>query len=279
MISSDKKTIKKEFAIINSNFGNFLINRYDLIGKHIEQTGNWELFLVEFYSKILNESDICIDAGANLGFHAIQFAKQCKKVYAFEPQPMIYNQLCANILFNDLDDTIIPYRLGLGEKNDIKQMWSIEKEDFGSEIYNWGGRGLEHEFIPPSYQSNEIRENDQITIISLDSLNIPKCDLFKIDIQGYELYAFQGAKELINKNKPVILLESSPNRSELDKQVLDMLHNIGYKCYRYCVGSEEDCILIHPESDKYELSLQTITELQNKYPLKNENISSYSISK
>jgi hypothetical protein len=46
--------MKKEFAIINSNFGNFLINRYDLIGKHIEQTGNWELFLVEFYSKILH---------------------------------------------------------------------------------------------------------------------------------------------------------------------------------------------------------------------------------
>ena len=202
--------MKKEFAVINTNFGNFLINRYDLIGKHIEQTGNWELFLVEFYSKILNESDICIDAGANLGFHTIQFAKQCKKVYAFEPQPMIYNQLCANILFNDLNDTIIPYRLGLGEKNDIKQMWSIEKEDFGDERYNWGGRGLEHEFLPPSYQSNEIRENDQITIVSLDSLNIPKCDLFKIDIQGYELNVLKGAGDFIKNIKYIIMEEPKP---------------------------------------------------------------------
>lgn len=266
--------MEKSFEIVQSSFGNFVINEHDLIGYHIKQIGAWEPFLYEFYSPILTKDDIVIDAGANLGFHAIQFAKQCKKVYAFEPQPMIYNQLCANILFNDLNDIITPHRLGLGEQNDIKQMWSIENENFGT-VYNWGGRGIEH--AQSAYKSDEVREHDQINVIPLDSINIPHCELFKIDIQGYEWYAFLGAKNLITKNKPVILLESNPDRSELDKQVLGLLYNAGYKCYRYYMGGKEDCILIHPESSKYNISLETINHLQLKYPLKLEDISIYSI--
>jgi hypothetical protein len=43
------------------------------------------------------------------------------------------------------------------------------------------------------------------------------------------------------------------------------------------MDSGEDCILIHPESNKYEISLKTINTLQTKMPIKNEDISSYSI--
>jgi FkbM family methyltransferase len=266
--------MEKEFEITQCLFGNFVVNTHDLIGNYILRNGEWEQFLYEFYSQILTKEDICVDAGANLGFHAVQFGKLSKKVYAFEPQPMVYNQFCANVLFNDLNDVIIPHRLGLGEQDDTKQMWAIENENFGS-VYNWGGRGIEHD--QAAFKSDETREHDQITIVPLDSINIPHCELFKIDIQGYEWYAFQGAKNLITKNKPVILLESNPSRSELDKQVLFMLQDIGYECYRYHMGAGEDCILIHPESNKYEVSLKIINLLQSKYPIKNEDISSYRI--
>jgi FkbM family methyltransferase len=266
--------MEKEFEIAQSMFGNFVVNIHDLIGNYIHKTGTWEPFLYEFYSPILTKEDICVDAGANLGFHAVQFGRQCKKVYAFEPQPMVYNQLCANILFNDLNDVVVPHRLGLGEQSDTKQMWAIENENFGA-VYNWGGRGIEHD--QAAFKSDEVREHDQITIVPLDSINIPHCELFKIDIQGYEWYAFQGAKNLISKNKPVILLESNPGRSELDKQVLAMLSDLGYQGFRYHLNSGEDMILIHSESKKYDISLKTISQLQAKYPIKNEDISSYSI--
>jgi FkbM family methyltransferase len=266
--------MEKEFEIAQGIFGNFVVNIHDLIGNYIHKNGEWEKFIYDFYSQILTKEDICVDAGANLGFHAVQFGRLSKRVYAFEPQPMVYNQLCANILFNDLNDVIVPHRLGLGEQNDTKQMWAIENENFG-EVYNWGGRGIEHD--QSAFKSNEVREHDQITIVPLDSVAIPHCELFKIDVQGYEWYAFQGAQTLIIKNKPVILLENNPSRSELDKKVLAMLSNIGYKAFRYHMDSGEDMILVHPESKKYEISLKTINQLQAKYPIKNEDISSYSI--
>lgn len=266
--------MEKSFEIISTLYGNFLINEFDYIGKHIKEKESWEPHLYEFYSQILTKDDICIDAGANLGYHSIQFGKLSKRVYSFEPQPMIYNQLCANILFNDLDRVVAPHRIGLGDKETTVQMWSIENENFG-DVYNWGGRGIEHE--DSFYKSDEIREEDQIQVTQLDYFLIPHCELFKIDVQGYEWFAFQGAQITLNRNKPVILLENNPGRSELDRKVLKMLSDLGYQGFRYYMESGEDMILIHPESSKYEISLKTISHLQSKYPIKNEDISSYSI--
>jgi FkbM family methyltransferase len=267
--------MEKSFEIVSTMYGNFLINEFDYIGEHIKRRENWEPHLYEFYSQILTKDDVCVDAGANLGYHAIQFGNLSKRVYAFEPQPMVFNQLCANILFNDLNDVIIPNRLGLGEEPTTKQMWAIENEKFENGVWNWGGRGIEHE--QSAYTSDEVREHDQIKVVPLDSFNFTSVNLFKMDIQGYEWYALQGAKQFLNNNKPVILLENNPTRSELDKKVLAMLSNIGYQCFRYHMDSGEDCILIHPESNKYEISLKTINTLQTKMPIKNEDISSYSI--
>jgi FkbM family methyltransferase len=256
--------MNKSFEIIQTNLGNFLINEYDLIGIYIQRNKVWEPHLYDFYSEILTKDDICIDAGANLGFHTVQFGKLSKKVHAFEPQPLIYNQLCANILFNDLDDIIIPYRLALGEKEEVQQMWDIENESWvGNGCYNWGGRGIEHK--EATYQSSETREYDQVKVISLDPLKINP-NLIKIDIQGYEYYAFLGAKETLNKNKPVILLES--HGTEIDKKVLLFLKEIGYEIYRYYIGNNEDCILIHPNNKKYKVYLDQINLIKNKWNIK-----------
>jgi FkbM family methyltransferase len=261
--------MKKSFEIAQTQFGNFLINEFDLIGNFILKTGTWEPHLYEFYAQILKSDDVCVDAGANLGFHAVQFGKLSKKVYAFEPQSLVFNQLCSNILFNDLDNVITPYRLAIGDKKDIKQMWDIENEGWvGNGAYNWGGRGIEHK--DAAFTSDEIREHDTVEVIALDSFGIPHCDLFKIDIQGYEWYAFLGAKELITNSKPVILLENAPDRSELDKKVLNFLQELGYENYRYYQNTNEDCILIHPDNEKYSISLDIINKIKDKQNIKQD---------
>jgi FkbM family methyltransferase len=263
--------MKKSFEIIQTQFGNFLVNEFDLIGNFILKTGTWEPHLYEFYSQILKSDDVCVDAGANLGFHAVQFGKLSKKVYAFEPQPIIFNQLCSNILFNNLDNVIIPYRLAIGDKKDTKQMWDIEHEGWvGNGAYNWGGRGIEHKDAP--FNSDEVREQDIVEVVDLDSFGIPHCELFKIDIQGYEYYAFLGAKELITTYKPVILLENDTKRTDgLEQKVLKLLKEIGYHIYRYYQSNNEDCILIHPDSNKYSEALDIINSIKNKYNIKQES--------
>jgi FkbM family methyltransferase len=266
--------MKKSFEIIETPFGNFLINEYDLIGNFIKNQKHWEYHLYEFYSQILDENSYCVDAGANLGFHTIQFGRLSKKVYAFEPQSLIFNQLCSNILFNDLNDNILPFKLALGDKFDKQQLWNIEHEDWvGNESYNWGGRGIIHKGLPlKKANENEYREYDVIEIIPLDSLNIPKCDLFKIDIQGYEYLAFLGSKKLIKKHKPIILLENYDcMSSENDIKSKQFLLDLGYKCYRYNIGNKDDCIFLHPKNKKYSKSISVIETIKDKYNILKED--------
>ena len=96
----------KSLEIIETPFGNFIIDEYDLIGNFIKHQKVWEYHLYEIYSQIIKPEHYCIDAGANLGFHSIQFGRLSKKVWSFEPQRYIFNQLSTNILLNDLNNTI-----------------------------------------------------------------------------------------------------------------------------------------------------------------------------
>lgn len=258
----------KSLEIIETHFGNFIIDEYDLIGNFIKNNKVWEYHLYEIYSQIITKKYYCIDAGANLGFHSIQFGKLGKKVYSFEPQRYVFNQLSTNILFNGLDNTIDAYRIGLGDKEDKKQMWNIEHENWvGNGSHNWGGRGL----IQDNYGGdraikNEYREEDVINLTSLDTLKeISKCHLIKVDVQGYEFNLFKGAKNLIKNNTPIIFLENPVEDKESSNKVKDYLVQIGYEFYRLHIGNKEDCILIHPENNEYDKCKNVINLFKNKY--------------
>ena len=78
-----------------STSGNFCLIENDLISNYINNNGYWEPHLYSLYSKIIKPDSVVLDGGANIGFHTIQFAKLANKgkVYAFEPQPLIFNVL------------------------------------------------------------------------------------------------------------------------------------------------------------------------------------------
>ena len=63
--------------------------------------------------------DLVIDIGANFGLYAIVLGQEpnVREVIAFEPVKRNYNQLCANIFANRLDDKITAHRLALSDKN------------------------------------------------------------------------------------------------------------------------------------------------------------------
>lgn len=258
--------MQKSLEIIETQFGNFIIDEYDLIGNYIKNNKVWEYHLYEIYSQIITKDYYCVDAGANLGFHSIQFGNLGKKVYSFEPQRYVFNQLSTNILLNGLDDIIDTYRVGLGDIEENKQMWNIEHENWvGNGSHNWGGRGIiQNTLDSERANNNKFREEDIIKVITLDSLNIPKCDLIKVDVQGYEFKLFMGAKNLISNFKPIIFLENYTwdETSILTKKYL---MDLKYIFYRLNIGNKEDCILIHPENTNYEHNLNIINKFLNKY--------------
>lgn len=237
-----------------SDFGYFCLIEKDLISNNINITGVWEPHLYYFYSQFIKPDFVVVDGGANIGFHSIQFAKLANegKTYCFEPQPLIFNVLSTNILFNGLTEIVEHHRLGLGDKKDNLKMTPLQKQVFNPNCINWGGRGL----------TNSDDGEEKVQTMTLDSLNLPKLDFIKLDVQGFEYKAFIGGKETIKNNTPIIFLENYPTSKE-DQKVIELLEGWGYITYRLlCTEYQEDCILLNPNKHDREIK---IIENQTQY--------------
>ncbi len=152
-----------------------------------------------------------IDIGAHIGIWSVAFSKVFKKVYAFEINPDTLPCLYKNIESKGITNVdIFPYGLGEEERN-----VSLCPTSFKSMAT----------FIKPGEPGN-------IPIKKLDSLNLNKIDLIKLDIEGYESLALMGAIETIKRNRPVIIMEDRENLYEkynVKTSSSEILKEIGMK--------------------------------------------------
>jgi len=222
----------------DTNFGHFCLLENDLISNCINNYGYWEQHLYYFYSQFIKSDDIIIDGGENLGFNSIQFAKLANNgiVYSFEPQPLIYNILTTNILINGATNIIKQYKLGLGDGSDEElKMTPLSEQHFSDTCINYGGRGL----------TDSDKGEEKVELTTIDNLNLPKLDLIKLDVQGFEFKAIKGGEKTIKNNHPLMLIENYPN-SEQDQKVIDLVKEWGYEVYRLEASHNEDCIAVYP---------------------------------
>lgn len=128
-----------------------------------------------------------IDIGAYIGDHTIAYSKKVGlngKVIAIEPNKeaydcLVYNlQYRINTLFNNC---------GIGSENKTASVTKVTTND-----------GM-----------NYLSEGNDIDIYTIDHIfeYSPKIDFIKIDCEGYELDVLNGGEKVINKYKPVMLIE------------------------------------------------------------------------
>jgi len=223
-----------------TEYGQFCLIENDLVSGCINTYGFWENHLYQFYSKIIKEDFIVLDGGANIGFHTVQFARLANKgkVYAFEPQNLIFNVLSTNILINGLSNIVSQYKLGLSDDESTVTLTSMDNPGvkWSESCINWGGRGF-----------TEGDGDEKATTTTIDSFNLDKLDFIKLDIQGFEYKALMGGIKTIKNNKPTIFIENYDGRCadyqiEQERAPIDLLLSLGYEGYRILFGNDEDCI-------------------------------------
>lgn len=237
----------------DNGYGSFVVIENDLIGRCINRFGMWEHHLYDIYSQCISPDDIILDAGANIGFHTVQFAKLGKKVYAYDPQPLIFNLLCTNILFNGVTHKVEQYKLGLSDSEGVLRMQPLERFDQKDGCHNFGGRGLQSE-----------GDSEEVYLTTFDK----DVDVIKIDIQGSEIYAFRGMERILDRCEPWIIFENYPEGDD-DKKVLGLLKEKGYIIYRSMIGLKEDCYAIK-DIEKHK-KVKEVIENVTQYEIKIDN--------
>lgn len=152
---------------------------------------------VKLFRALATGSDVVLDVGANIGCTALLFGELAKKVYAFEPSPTTFAFLEKNVAHAS-QTNVIPLNIGLGD----------EPGEFP--LTNWPSNRT-GAFISTQTQASAGHVVEKVVIRKVDefvkSMNLTNIDFIKIDVEGFEGHVLRGATDMLQKNKPVVVLE------------------------------------------------------------------------
>jgi len=175
----------------------------------------------ELVKKLVTGNMICLDIGANEGYFTTLMAKQCKYVYSFEAEPRNYAILSANCHEQKLDN--VTARSVIVSDNDG---WGKLYLCIGD--YN-GADGM-HRIYPSKWCSDIAISVPSITIDKY--LECAAIDFIKMDIEGSELGALKGMQRMLEKDRPLLLMEFHPPSIEEygsdPRDVYDFMINLNY---------------------------------------------------
>jgi FkbM family methyltransferase len=234
---------KLAFVLASSKHGTMIVNRFDYhmvdatrgygVGFQILETAEFDLSEVGMAIQLLTlrrkhhgDGVVAIDCGANIGVHTIEWAVAMTgwgSVLAVEAQERVYYALAGNIAINNCFNAFAIHAAVSSEPGTmtIPNPNYLVPSSFGSLELR---QGAGNEFIGQKidYTANTV----VIRKMTLDEVNLQRVDFIKIDIEGMELEALEGARQTIDRSHPIMLLE----RIKADNaQLTSWLETHGYK--------------------------------------------------
>ncbi len=168
---------------------------FTLAGDPEIAAAGWEGDEVAAFLSLLENHEVVVDIGANVGIYSCLAASRGKKTVAIEPLPRNLHYLYRNLWDNQLRDVEV-FPMGLARAPGLRR------------IYGYGGIAS---FLPGWAQARE----GQSTLVPLTSLDavvngrfVTKRLLIKLDVEGFELDVLAGAVGTLDRiPKPTWLVE------------------------------------------------------------------------
>lgn len=175
----------------------------------------YEIKTLEKWTFCIENAETILDVGANLGNHTLYWENRlgAKQIYCFEPYEPNYENLVRNVQANKLEKVVFPIMKAVGKHGGKVKLENVDQSNFGGTTFQYADG-----------------ENDGYTeIISIDEFvkdnGVKQIGLIKIDTEGFEMDALQGAMNTLHRDRPFIWVEVS---NETHKQVREMLEGLQY---------------------------------------------------
>jgi len=186
---------------------------------------NYEENDVNMILQLIPEGGVVFDIGANMGWYSLLISRNFKdcQIHAFEPVPGTYSYLEQNIKLNELTN-VVSHRFGL----------SSESKDLTFYFYPEGSGNA---------SSKNLSDRDDVKLISchverLDDFvteNDLCVDFIKCDVEGAELFAFQGGLETLRRDKPIVFTEMlrkwAAKFNYHPNEIIALFKTLGYLCF------------------------------------------------
>jgi FkbM family methyltransferase len=172
--------------------------------------------------KTLKSGMTVLDVGANIGYFsalASGLVGNSGQVHAFEPMPQNLSRLRQNL---SVFRWAHPHPCAVGNATGTAEIYFNDSEAGWASLLS----------------SNDLERRADIDVIRLDDWAhahaVNRIDFMKMDIEGGEFHALQGAQEMLSRFRPIIVAELNTVCLARDhrkpEDVLALLRGLGYGC-------------------------------------------------
>ncbi len=189
------------------------------IGRSLDLYGEWAESELELLGLFIRPGDTVIDVGANIGTHTVFFAQRAGdtgQVYGFEPQRIVFQNLCANLALNGLLN-VHAFHAAVARQPGTIVVPPISYAEPG----NYGGVSLA--------AGGEVAGGERVPVTSLDELGLTRCRLLKVDVEGMELAVLEGGRALVTAARPIVYVEN--NDAAKSPELIDWLLSFDYHLF------------------------------------------------
>lgn len=181
-----------------------LVRTSDLLGRVLATSGVWEPHVTAAFRALLREGDVCVDAGAHIGYFTLMASRLVGRsghVYALEPERETYSSLLTNLELNSATN-VSALCVGAGSEDRLEPF-------FPSPLGNTGSAAFRHRWGDVRADQPTPRQAPVRTISSLVPVDeLPRLRLVKIDVEGYELEALRGVAAVFESgHRPSLIVE------------------------------------------------------------------------
>jgi FkbM family methyltransferase len=182
---------------------------------------------VDFWRKQDLDGLVIYDVGAFQGLLTLFFAQHARQVVSYEPNTRNHERLVENLASNGLRNVVVR-KVGVGSRRDVAMMVTP--------VLMPGGASVERETVAGLLSSKQPVVSEQISLTTLDDdireMRLPSPDFIKIDVEGGELAALEGARNTLLTHKPRLFLEMHGETMNLKRRnvadIVTCLFGLGY---------------------------------------------------
>ena len=204
-------------------------------------------FRHEKFSELIPEDSIVLDVGAHVGGFSIVFGSCVPKgkVLAFEPNPLTFKTLEKNTKDNP-DYNIIPYNYAATQESKPYTFYYSDPERYGNGMNGGNFNDIKNgsqikQFHTTPVEVKGVNLYDFLLENYKDELH--KIKFIKTDTEGYDKEVLKTLAPLINRNKPVLMVESfMASTKEEIADYFETIKSFGYEIYDIApLDNKTDC--------------------------------------
>jgi len=222
-----QKLLKPDVATVQGH--KMYLDKNDSL--NLAMNGIYGEFETSLVKNEISPGDVVIDIGGHIGYFTLIFAKLVGsegKVFTFEPEPTNFEILRKNVEMNCYQNVVLEQK-AVSDKNGTCELFVGQSSSGANRIYQ--PKKTKTQKFRPSIAST-VRLDDYFANSDLTN----KIKFIKMDVEGAELLALRGMRNILQSNKTLTIFTEFIKNALEDagtdpSEMLDFLKKMGFEIY------------------------------------------------